>query len=72
MWVARYTTMATLLEIGLEFGGRHHTTVMQAIRVIDHIMTMRPEFAAEVWAAVQEIDSVESVGMRRALIRLVA
>lgn len=72
MWIARHTTLASLPEIGRAFGGRDHTTVIHAIRVVDHLMWSRPEFAAEVWTAVETVDSVESVNVRRAMMRMVA
>ena len=35
MYIARQTTGASLQEIGREFGGRHHTTVLHAIKKIE-------------------------------------
>jgi len=35
MYIARQLTAATLQEIGLEFGGKHHTTALHAINKID-------------------------------------
>lgn len=35
MYIARRLTRATLQEIGREFGGRHHTTVLPAIHKIE-------------------------------------
>ena len=35
MYIARQLTGATLKEIGREFGGRHHTTVLHSIRRIE-------------------------------------
>jgi hypothetical protein len=37
MYVARQLTNATLQEIGREFGGRHHTTVLHSINRIEEI-----------------------------------
>ncbi len=38
MYIARHITTASLEEIGRQFGGMHHTTVLHSIRKID---TMR-------------------------------
>ena len=35
MYIARQLTGASLQEIGHQFGGRHHTTVLHSIRKID-------------------------------------
>jgi len=35
MYIARQLTGASLQEIGREFGGRHHTTVMHAMNRIE-------------------------------------
>ena len=35
MWLARRHTRFSLEEIGGYFGGRDHTTVMHAIRIVD-------------------------------------
>jgi chromosomal replication initiator protein len=37
MYIARQLTGATLQEIGREFGGRHHTTTLYAIRKIERM-----------------------------------
>jgi DnaA-like protein len=37
MYIARQVTGASLQEIGRQFGGRHHTTVLQSINTIDEI-----------------------------------
>jgi chromosomal replication initiator protein len=37
MYIARQLTGASLQEIGREFGGRHHTTTLHAIRRIERI-----------------------------------
>ena len=42
MYVARQLTGATLEEIGREFGGRHHSTVLHAINKIAE-MASRPK-----------------------------
>jgi chromosomal replication initiator protein len=37
MYIVRQLTMATLAEIGGQFGGRHHTTVLHAINKIEDL-----------------------------------
>jgi chromosomal replication initiation ATPase DnaA len=37
MYIVRQLTMASLQEIGREFGGRHHTTVLHALRKIEEM-----------------------------------
>jgi hypothetical protein len=37
MYIARQLTTASLPEIGRQFGGIHHTTVMHSIRKIEHL-----------------------------------
>lgn len=38
MWLARHATPASLPEIGRAFGGRDHTTVLHAVRLIDGLV----------------------------------
>jgi len=45
---------------------------MHAIKVVEHLLVTRPEFASAVWDVVQAVDSVESVNIRRSMIRMVA
>ncbi len=45
MWLAREKGYSTT-RIGLEFGDRHHTTVMGATRRINRRIEMDPDFAA--------------------------
>ena len=37
MYITRRLTGASLQEIGLEFGNRHHTTVLHSIKKIDQV-----------------------------------
>jgi len=37
MYITRQVTGASLQEIGRQFGGRHHTTVLQSINTIDEM-----------------------------------
>ena len=48
MYLARKLTRHSLEEIGGYFGGRDHTTVMHAIRIVELRMTKDPEFGATV------------------------
>lgn len=43
MYLARKLTRHSLEEIGGYFGGRDHTTVMHAIRIVELRMTKDPE-----------------------------
>jgi chromosomal replication initiator protein len=40
MYLAKQMTDASLPEIGREFGGKHHTTVMHSIAKIDQLRRM--------------------------------
>lgn len=48
MYLAKMLTLRSLPEIGRRFGGRDHTTVMYAVRVIDGLVKTDPEIAAAV------------------------
>lgn len=48
MYLAKQLTPRSLPEIGRKFGGRDHTTVMHAIRVIDEMRKGDPAFAEDV------------------------
>jgi chromosomal replication initiator protein len=37
MYIARQVTLASLQEIGRQFGGRHHTTALHCIRKIEKL-----------------------------------
>jgi chromosomal replication initiation ATPase DnaA len=37
MYIARQVTLASLQQIGREFGNRHHTTTLHAIRRIERM-----------------------------------
>ena len=47
MWLARRHTRFSLEEIGGYFGGRDHTTVMHAIRIVDQHAAEDPTFAKQ-------------------------
>ena len=48
MWLARKHTRFSLEEIGGYFGGRDHTTVMHAIKTIDHKLEFDSDFIREI------------------------
>ncbi len=47
MYLAKQLTPRSLPEIGRKFGGRDHTTVMHAVKVIDQMRTTDPTFAED-------------------------
>jgi hypothetical protein len=48
MYLSKTLTEQSLPEIGRRFGGRDHTTVLHAVRKIEHLITKQPELAAMV------------------------
>lgn len=53
MWLARKRTRFSLEEVGAHFGGRDHSTVMHAIRIVKERSDQSRQFAAEL----QELDA---------------
>lgn len=47
MYLAKKMTPTSLPEIGRQFGGRDHTTVMHAVRKIDELMEKDPKLSAD-------------------------
>lgn len=45
IWLARQTTFCSLPEIGQAFGGRDHTTVLHAIRLVEARLAADPGYA---------------------------
>jgi chromosomal replication initiator protein len=43
MYIARRLTAATLEEIGRQFGGRHHTTVLYAVNKVERMRRLDDE-----------------------------
>jgi chromosomal replication initiator protein len=39
MYLAKHLTEASLPEIGRQFGGKHHTTVLHSVEKIDELRT---------------------------------
>jgi chromosomal replication initiator protein len=48
MYLAKMLTSLSYPEIGRQFGGRDHTTVMHAVRAIEQHMDTNPEIAEDV------------------------
>jgi hypothetical protein len=48
MYVAKKITGKSLPEIGRLFGGKDHTTILNAVRRIQHLVDTNPAFAAEI------------------------
>ena len=55
MYIARQLTGASLEEIGREFGGRHHSTALHALRKIEE---MRRSYKALNLAITQLMDAI--------------
>ncbi len=48
MYLSKALTLRSLPEIGRRFGGRDHTTVLHAVRKIEHLCNSEPSLAEEV------------------------
>jgi chromosomal replication initiator protein len=48
MYVCKALTNQSLLQIGKDIGGKHHTTVLHSIRKIDSLRKKDPEISAAV------------------------
>ncbi len=44
MYLTKSLTGASLPEIGKEFGGKHHSTVIHSVRKIEDLRKQNPEF----------------------------
>jgi len=53
MYLTKSLTTASLPEIGKEFGGKHHSTVIHSIRKIDDLRKQDPEFDRLIHSFVQ-------------------
>jgi chromosomal replication initiator protein len=53
MYLIKSLTGASLPEIGKEFGGKHHSTVIHSIRKIDDLRKQDPEFDRLIHSFVQ-------------------
>jgi chromosomal replication initiation ATPase DnaA len=50
MYIAKTTTLRSLPDIGRQFGGKDHTTVLSAVRKIARLIAVDPELASKVEA----------------------
>jgi chromosomal replication initiator protein len=55
MYVCKALTDQSLLQIGKNFGGKHHTTVLHSIRKIDSLRKKDPEISAAVGKIMQSL-----------------
>lgn len=55
MYICKEVTKQSLPQIGKEFGGKHHTTVLHSIRKIDSLRKKDPEVSAAVNAIVKSL-----------------
>ncbi len=61
MYLARTLTHASTIAIGKHFGGRHHTTVMMALRKIEKLLQWNPH-VGETVAAIMAAPLEQPVG----------
>jgi chromosomal replication initiator protein len=55
MFLSKELTQNSLSEIGKEFGGKHHTTVLHAIRKVDNLQQKDPKLKATLERLVETI-----------------
>lgn len=55
MYLAKTLTLRSLPEIGRRFGGRDHTTVLHAVRKIEHLQTNDAALASEIDALKRQL-----------------
>ena len=55
MYLSKELTQNSLSEIGKEFGGKHHTTVLHAIRKVDQLQQKDPKLKATLERLVETI-----------------
>jgi chromosomal replication initiator protein len=55
MFLSKELTQTSLSEIGKEFGGKHHTTVLHAIRKVDELQKRDPQMKATIDRLVEAI-----------------
>ena len=53
MYLTKTLTDASLPEIGKDFGGKHHSTVIHSVRKIDDLRKQDPEFDSLINSFVQ-------------------
>lgn len=65
MYLARRMTTRSFPEIGRSFGNRDHATVMHAVRRIEALIRIDPEFADQVAEARSSIEATPEFITRR-------
>ena len=55
MYLAKTMTLRSLPEIGRRFGGRDHTTVLHAVRKIEHLVGNDATLADEIESLKREL-----------------
>ena len=60
MYIAREITEYSTTELGLEFGGRDHTTVMHACQKIEECLKLDPNLESSIQSLVRTIKEVSS------------
>jgi chromosomal replication initiator protein len=60
MYIARDITEYSTTELGFEFGGRDHTTVMHACQKIDEMLKADPNLVSSIQSLVREIKDYSS------------
>lgn len=60
MYIIREMTQLSLAEIGQQFGGRHHSTVLNSINRVEKMMKAQPEFMEIIRDITNAVNSVES------------
>lgn len=60
MYIAREITEYSTTELGFEFGGRDHTTVMHACQKIDERLKLDPNLESTIQALVRQIKELSS------------
>jgi chromosomal replication initiator protein len=48
MYLSKHFTDRSLAEIGRKFGGKDHTTVMHAVKIVDNLMNKNTEFSEDI------------------------
>ena len=63
MYIAREITEYSTTELGLEFGGRDHTTVMHSCQKIDEQLKLDPTLDSKIQKLIQSITPDEHQGL---------
>jgi len=58
MYVAKAATTLSLKQIGQRFGGRDHTTVINAVEKIEDLKASDPELSSEIDALISELKAL--------------